>query len=381
MLTILILYPDNTVTSIFKDSQGNIWVGTRSGLVLFDPLTNSMTVFKHDAQSEGSISHNFIQSIIETKDSVLWVGTEGGGVNIVDLKQFEDPKDIQFESIGSSDTEDGLSSLSVQTIFQDAHGNMWLGGFVGGINLIPVKESFFKKLSFLPIIGNTNSLNNQIVFGFAEGSQSDIWIANGDGGVCIYNGKEKVRDITSVNNKPLMAQSIFKDSNNDFWIGTVNGNIYKFEPDLNRFSYLNSFPQVKNVPIYNFYEDSNKNLWISTDLGLLKYNIKSEEHFVYTTQNSALTDNIIRSVVEDANGDLWVGTAVGGLCVFDARFQLRYNFGQQYDFYNVNHLYRDTKDRIWVGSQNDLFYFEDYTLSKRIGLEDGMAETRCKSYR
>ncbi|MCU4163938.1 two-component regulator propeller domain-containing protein [Carboxylicivirga caseinilyticus] len=371
--------PDNTVTEIFKDSKGNIWVGTRGGLALFDPVNQTMTNFQHQKGVAGSLSNNFVQSIMETKDSTLWFGTEGGGVSIVDLKQFDNPESIFFEVLKASATSEGLSSSSVQSMYQDHYGNIWLGGFAGGLNLISSREPFFKKLEYLPIVGNDNSLNNQLVLGVCEDNDSNTWIANGDGGICIYDGKTKIKEITELNNSHISAQSVFKDSDGNIWIGTTNGLIYKYNKNNNQYKQIICFSQINNIPIYNFYEDSRKNLWISTDGGLLKYNIVSEEYFVYTVQNSSISDNIVRSVVEDKDGNIWVGTAIGGLCVFDPNFQLLYNYGREYDFYNINHLYIDSKNRVWVGSQNDLFCFNDTKTAKRIGKDDGLTETDIRA--
>src|SRR5690606_12675238 len=77
---------NNTVTSILKDTQGRLWIGTQNGLTLFDPISEKMVNFKNDPQNPYSLSNNFIQQTLETKDHKLYIGTEGGGLNILDLK-------------------------------------------------------------------------------------------------------------------------------------------------------------------------------------------------------------------------------------------------------------------------------------------------------
>ena len=374
--------PDNTVTCIFKDSKKRIWIGTRNGLTLFDPVTSDMINFKHDLENPNSISYNFIESIIETKDSELWIGTEGGGVNILDMNELSrkiDPLNIHFKHIHESVTSDGLSSSSAQSVIQDSYGNIWVGGYVGGINFIPKKEPFFKIINYLPLIGNVNSLNSKTVPGLCVDKENNIWIANGPGGICIYRKDQKINQIRIINNdpKPLNILCVFKDHDDNIWIGSDDGRIYQYNHQSKSFHLLTCFENLKNIPIYNFFEDSRKNLWFSTDIGLYVYNISTKNTNVYTTSNSDLMDNNVRAVAEDGNGNIWVGALGGGLCIYDKNFNLIYDLGKSYTFYSISCIYKDTRNRMWVGSQNDLFLFKNYTNDAviRIGKSSGLAET------
>ena len=378
--------PDNTVTCIFKDSKKNIWIATRNGLTLFDPTSLRMTNFKHDPENPHSISHNFIKSFIETKDSQLWIGTEGGGVNILDRNQISkniQPQKVEFNHLRASDTPEGLSSASVQSILQDAFGNIWIGGYIGGVNFISNKPSFFKKIRYLPLVGNTNSLKSKIVTGMCSDAENKVWVANSTGGISIYQNDTLIKQFNKINNEPdpLNITSVYKSSDNHIWIGTSDSRIYEYNPKSDRFIPLTCFENVKNVPIYKIFEDSKRNLWLSTDIGLLMYNRDTEKCKVYTTANSSLSDNVIRAVAEDADGNIWVGTLIGGLCVFDQNFNLVYNYGKYFDFYAINHIYKDSKNRMWVGSQNDLFLFKNHENDsiQRIGKSAGLPENNIRA--
>ncbi|MBN1927487.1 MAG: response regulator [Prolixibacteraceae bacterium] len=377
---------DNTVTSIFKDSKKNIWIGTRNGLTLFDPDTYKMKAFRNIPGNPSSLSLNFIQSIIETSDNKLWIGTEGGGVNILDLNSFSKeskPKDVNFVHINQSLTPDGLSSPSVQSLFQDSFGNIWIGGLGGGINFIPKKEPFFKKISYLPYINNTNSLFDLTVHGLCVDNEDMVWVANGSGGISIYDKGEKVKQISKINNgiNQNTYISIINDHNNNIWIGTAEGIIYQYNSHNKGFKQIKCFENLSNIPVYNFFEDSKQNIWLSTDYGLYICNIITGEYHIYTTENSGLSDNVIRAVSEDAYGNIWVGTLIGGLCVFNSDFQLILNYGNIYNFYAINHIYRDSRDRMLIASQNDLFIFKNFTNDSilRIGKDFGLAETSIRA--
>jgi signal transduction histidine kinase/ligand-binding sensor domain-containing protein/AraC-like DNA-binding protein len=377
--------PDNTVTCIFKDTRNNIWIGTRNGLCLFDPVTAKMIIFKNERDNPYSLSNSFIQSIVEDEKSRLWIGTEGGGVNILDLKEnfyISNLKSAKFIRLPICDTPDGLSGSSVQDIFIDRFNNIWIGGLGGGINFIPENESFFNKLIYLPIPENTNSLNGKVVPGMCVDNENNLWVANLSGGICIYRDNKKIKQFR--NNSALSSYNItyvYRDRNSNIWASTDNGKLFQYNIKKQIWIPFTNFEMINSIPIYHLFEDSRDNLWISTDIGLLMYNIKTTNTIFYTTHNSGIRDDNIRVVNEDTNGNIWVGTLGGGLGVFDKDFNRLYEFGSFFDFYSVKDIFKDSKGRIWVASQNDLFLFKDYDIKNvvRINENYGLIENDIRA--
>ena len=378
--------PDNTVTCFLKDSKERIWIGTRNGLALFNPENNRIISFKNDPRNKHSLSNNFIQTIIETPNHKLYIGTEEGGIDILDLKELAFPGDVsavQFERILASETSNGLAGLSVQSVFQDSFGNIWAGGLGSGINFIPARQNSFNKITYLPYIGNTNSLNDKIVSGICTDSKDQVWLANAFGGIGIYQEGEKRNEINKINNSDATTsfRCLYKTDNNEIWIGTTEGDVYIYNESSGTFTTFNSFSNLKNIPIYSIFEDSKKNMWLATDIGLHMYDSGSGKSTVYTTDNSDLPDDLIRSVAEDRMQNIWVGTLTGTLCVFDSNFKLIRNYGHSYDFYAVNHIYKGSENNMWVASQNDLFLFNTvhpYSVV-RFGKQSGLAESDIRS--
>ncbi|MGJ5641296.1 hybrid sensor histidine kinase/response regulator transcription factor [Formosa sp. S-31] len=375
-------FPSNTVTHIFKDSNGRIWIGTREGLTLFDPVSERMLNFKHDPKNPNSLSNNFIQQTLETKDHKLYIATEGGGLNILDLKDLAinfKISDIHFKRIQESDTPYGLSSASVQTIFEDSFNNIWLGGLGSGINFISSNESPFHQISYLPYISNPNSLDSKWVESLCVDDNQNVWAANSAGGIAIFNKEKKIKRIPSINPDKASQHitSIYRGKTK-IWAGTSDGEIYSYDSDFKRLSCFNDLPYT---PIYCFLEDSKNNIWIATDRGLLRYNQTNQTGDIFTAENSKLSDDLIRTIAEDDKGNLWVGTLIGGLCVFDKDFNFIQNYGKTYDFYAVNSIFKDSQNRMWIGSQNDLFLIKDLEKDSvmRIGKMSGLAETNIKA--
>jgi signal transduction histidine kinase/ligand-binding sensor domain-containing protein/DNA-binding response OmpR family regulator len=75
---------NNDVRSIYRDREGNMWVGTFGGLNLYDRSNDN---FIHFRSGNKGLSNNIIISIFEDKQNNLWVGTLGGGLNLYDRKK------------------------------------------------------------------------------------------------------------------------------------------------------------------------------------------------------------------------------------------------------------------------------------------------------
>lgn len=91
---------NDLVASIYEDRSGTLWVATFGGglnqLVQnssdgsdpesVDDIPGRFVRYQYDPTDPQSLSHNIVVSIYESRDSILWVGTAGGGVNKLDLQ-------------------------------------------------------------------------------------------------------------------------------------------------------------------------------------------------------------------------------------------------------------------------------------------------------
>ena len=99
-----------TIRTFYEDSQGRIWVGTDTGLSVYDGFS-----WRTWADSRQGLTSSFIRAVFEDRDGDIWVGTYGGG-----LCRF---KDSQFKAV---QVEQGLVHDVVFQISDDALDRLWI---------------------------------------------------------------------------------------------------------------------------------------------------------------------------------------------------------------------------------------------------------------
>ncbi|MDR1682266.1 MAG: response regulator [Candidatus Symbiothrix sp.] len=355
--------PNNNVRTIFIDNLGNIWVGSDGGLALFNPDTEQFVCFKTDGRKTGSLISNVVFSIMQTNDNQLWIGTENGGVSILNLnnKMFLSPKEITFQNIYPSDGETGLSYSTVRTVFQDNFGNVWIGTYSGGINFINKNPDFFHKWQH-SLHDQTNSLPSQTAWGICEDNAGAIWIGTNGGGICTYYNGLRTAVYTKENRQlsDNYILSALKDSDGNLWFGTYEGGIIIYDSRKKQFSDFRSADfNIKTIRC--FFEDQYKTIWIGSDNeGMFSYHLPSKMLKKYTAKIHNLpSDNNIRAIAKDAQGRLWVGSFGVGLCILDSMFNSIAEFHREAGFYSnaVSCIFKDSRQRMWVGTSEGLILF------------------------
>jgi ligand-binding sensor domain-containing protein/signal transduction histidine kinase len=126
--------PKNVIRTITQDSKGKIWVGTAYGLYSLDPLTGEIERFVSDPHNLQSLSDDFITTILVGDQDELWIGTNGGGLNM-----FE-PSARRFRHY---QTRNGLPSDIVYSLLEDTLGRLWISTN-NGLSVLNVSGNQFK---------------------------------------------------------------------------------------------------------------------------------------------------------------------------------------------------------------------------------------------
>lgn len=269
--------------------------------------------------------------------------------------------------------DQGLSHTWIIDILKDSRNFMWFAA-ANGLN----KYDGYKFEVFQHTHDDITSLPQSLVTDLFEDSQGVIWIATGEG-LSRYNRdtnnfRNYYPDSSSTSILGRMIQAIVEDSKGRLWISTSLGlNLYHRETDdFTRFRYgSQNIQQIAPVsPIGAILSDEQNILWIGTlDHGLIRFDTNTKTFVQYIlgdNSKSARSNSSVTSLQLEGN-NLWVGTLGNGLFKFDIRFTKGNKVVQyKHDPHNPESLSNDnvmsllyqSKDKIWVGTENyglDLF--------------------------
>lgn len=298
---------ENFVDYIYKDSEGFMWFATWAGLDRYDGYT--FTHYSHHDKTE-PITSNFVKVICEDNFKRLWLGTEEG-INIFDLRN----KTISTISLDSKLNQ--LPITSINTLYNDHHGNLWIGSSSG-----ICKIHFDNNGDILDseIMNSSDDLMN--ITSVFEDSKKRIWLGTSSGVITLLDNKESKGfhlqnlniDTTTIEDKAIT--DIEEDKSGNIWIATNSG-LYKYNINSSKaqeFSQLSSF-YLPHHHVNAIAVDKDNNLWIGTLAGVCYYKINENILTTYNTQSisASLNNNFINSLFIDENNIIWIGTEKGGV--------------------------------------------------------------------
>lgn len=344
----------NVVKSLGEDSKGNIWIGTESGLFIYN---KKLKKFSHYSQSFDNSSHTLndkaIYAIYRSKEDIMWIGTYFGGVN------FVKPEEKGFYRLVPDGGENSLSGKAISQIIKDKQGKIWIATEDGGITIYDKNKGEFEYQRHL--VDNTNSISCNNVHALQDDGRGNIWIGTLLGGLNKYSLKDKKftvykhipGDTTSISHNNVF--SVLKDSRGILWVGTWNGvNIYDYK--TNSFSKFET-ENFSNRFIYDMLEDHQGNIWFcSRNDGLFMYDVMKKEVSRYHINNSRITSNAIVCAYQDSKNRLWFGSLNGGLIRYNRRTNEFISTTKKDGLANNNvyGILEDDQGNLWVSTNRGL---------------------------
>lgn len=198
-----------------------LWISTFSkGLNRYDLKTHELTTFTQYDTPE-TIVQNSTFALCKDRQNMLWIGTLSG-VNIYD---YDTNNFLRVKE---------MDGVSIQDIVEDTDGNIWIATFQKGLyRYNPVKKQW---RNFLHNLTDDNSLSYNKTTSVFEDSKKRIWITTQGGGFCLFNKKEETfltinSDDGLINN---VVYQILEDNEGNLWLSTNSG-IIRFNPDTYSF--------------------------------------------------------------------------------------------------------------------------------------------------
>ena len=209
---------NENVYAILPDGEGNLWLGTLSALVRFNPEQQSFTTIEKEKDGTPVVSKQ-ITTLFRDSHKRLWIGGEEG------LSVFkQEGLDIQKASILPVSN---VTKLFTNCIYEASNGVIWVG----------TREGFYcfnEKDKQIKRYNTTNGLPNNVVYGILEDSFGRLWLSTNRGISCFNPETEKFRNFTEsdgLQSNQFNTASYCRTSVGQMYFGGING-ITTFRPEL-----------------------------------------------------------------------------------------------------------------------------------------------------
>lgn len=286
------------VYAIFRDCNGNIWVGyTKLGLSIYRGENKTWEIFHLGSMHDKGLPED-INTVCEDHEGDLWLGTDGSGLVHLDVSTGKET----LYTRGNSK----LRSNVITALHCDKDGRIWIGTFYGGLSCI--ENGRMKTFSYSP---DGDGLASENVWAIGSDSAGSIWIGTLGGGLQMYDTDNGLfttytSESHGLSNNAVLSLSCAEDGN--IYVATAYG-LSIFDPATGKSQIVCVPDEMIQESITGILVDSQGLIWMDEDGSLQIYDRSSG--IFYTPEHPALRTT--RSIIADAYGKVWVVTD-RGLC-------------------------------------------------------------------
>jgi len=405
---------ENSLNNIALAPNGKLWLSLiDNGLHMFDTWDNKFTKFKHLPQDSTSLAANNIQSLLTDSLGNLWVATASRGLD------KSSPFSNIIQHYFNPDNPEGAYSATINDLYLDDQGQIWIASINGFSVYNPSEESFRhfhnknkeadyqKRNDFVAIekIGNgfllaTNDdhlywfdleKENFVEFVFKNqetgvtipgkiwdlflDNKNRMWVAK-EGGLFLITdhiqlGNDQNILLAKCIRKSNWALKVYQSADGTIWAGFSNG-LYKLLEDLDKFK-AKRFPimikgQLYKPEVASFTSHGKNTFWIGTTRGIYLYDKSTDSLYqdIFDKPNLTFLKSVtILTLFEDSKSNLWISTISG----FNTSFSIYKLNLKSWDIHEIDvenfplkknftsSITEDASGKIWLSNSRGLISY------------------------
>ncbi|WP_417361378.1 hybrid sensor histidine kinase/response regulator transcription factor [Galbibacter sp.] len=329
----------NSIWSLFLDRDKKIWLGYyNKGVAIYDDVYDKFKGYQSLYNNMNSLHTASVASIDQDENGNLWVGMDGGGIDVINKKTGI------YTHINKEDQRlySGLEGDYILSVHIDSHGNVWAGSWDNGVY-------FLKK--------GTHHFVNYTIESTNGGLQSNTVV------------------------------SIAEDSKGTLWFGSFHNGLHSYDPQTGLFTNYNTgdFQKlgVQNLDIWKVLVDRHDQVWLGSTYGLYKVQLLPSGEFEVTSlfdrlaeqYGNVTTANHILSLYESEDGTIWLGTKGAGMAAYqpDSDSLKWYNRLEGFHLENVCGIIESDQNHIWAAGNSGIVKLNPETgESSNFDQSDGL---------
>lgn len=316
-----------TVTSIYQDEFGIIWIGTKDGLNRYNGT--DFHVFRPIENDKNSLYNNNIGTICGDKKGHIYIRCKYAVV------EYDIRKNI-FHTIRNN---------NIQAI---GYGNSQLW--------VCTKDSLFTYNRMQDKLEHYYYLKNARISCITEDHEGNLYVGTMNKGLYIIDSNKKW--LNYLPDKDITC--IYEDSKKNIWIGTKDDGLFRLDRNGIQINYKDDTDKYRLSSNYVrcIIEDNSGNYWIGTFKGLDKLDVTNNiTHYSEDNKPYSLSNSSIICMMKDQQGTFWIGTYYGGINLFNPDYEI-------YTYYYpdesqkgkltspfAGRMKEDSKGGIWIATE------------------------------
>lgn len=386
--------PSNIVIyKVLCDSKNRIWIGTYGeGLYIIND--EDVINYTPKISGIGHISYHDILDIYEDISGVIWIGTDGGGVNFLDeyIQKFNAetiasvPSNVSINVVRSiySDAnytycgtsgkgltiynkkkdswqtlkvKDGLKSDRIMSLQKDDEGDLWVGNQFDGLSII-------ENINGNEIEVNSH-LNGMTIWCMNENISGQYLCGTQQSGLVLFDKRDGIISKTQVKNsrdEPVSIRVMAKANDNRLFLGTDNNGLFVYNIKTATYYQVDfSTNPIQKIKSLLYFDNQ---LFVgSNGSGLIVLDAQTLTFVQSLTIDSGLSNNVIYAMYSGSETDFWISTNKGiselELVENSLKVVRSYNLEnglQSYEF-NTGAHFKSEDGTIYFGGINGINWF------------------------
>lgn len=360
--------PSFDITTIFKDSRKNIWIGSADHG--YKVIYGYSRFFNTDFVLSNATQQKSVIAVSYDKSGNYWIATQSNELIIYNSKS----RNKTIVDLHSFFPEDPYFQDKIYSIIHDDN-NTWILTSGGKVLKCVYRHNKLVRTHTYIIKSKTYEI--------IEDKNGTIWIGSANGIYRINKNSTLIKKVVSFPEKTPIKCKITLLATGDVFACLSNGRFYIINPNKKQITVMSFNKKVLGSQFTpnDLYTDSDGNVWIGTsDNGLYLYKVKTRQ----IQKIKRLLCNDIYSITQDLEGKIWIGTSQGlykidkktfksvGLYKYDGIGGNQFNGGAALTLYNNTLIFGGTHGLTMFNPQNIVtnkkvpLLFEDLFVNNRI---------------
>jgi ligand-binding sensor domain-containing protein len=368
--------PGEDVFLLFVDSAGRIWAGVRYSISQggLETSTMGLMVYAGDRwRAAPGLEDHQVVDMVEDGAGTLWVGTKTGL--------------FRFDGAGwqAWQTQDGLAGNVVSSMAQDQTGRLWFGTWAGVSTFDPeVAPSGAAPgnasggepgWQTIPGTGGDSLIEPQV---FVD-RNGHVWVSSRESNVTWFDGQRwhELSQADVASGDLNRVQTIFQANDGQMWFVSLNRQVTAYDGQAWR-----AIPELESVTAFNepkqFIRDTNGDIWALSSHQLWRYDGQAWE------TSPIPSDHNGGRLTLGPDGALWLTTnpdSVSTLWRYDGSAWQPMTPPPGGPEISGGWLFFDRAGGMWVSARDGLYRYHGNRWERFGPADSGLASTFVKGIR